>query len=117
MATLASLAIPREKPCMSVPTTHPFAFDPTYGLHLKDLLAIQPPAAPPGFDDFWKNRYRRALAVDPKPVLRRSKTTHPEWHVLDITYTSTDRFPIGGWVLLPRKGMVRRGMVVGHGYG
>jgi len=102
---------------MSVPTKHPFAFDPTYGMQLADLLAIKPPQAPPGFDDFWKARYRRALPVDPNPVLSRSKTTHADWHVLDITYTSTDKFPIGGWLLLPRKGRVRRGLVVGHGYG
>jgi cephalosporin-C deacetylase len=102
---------------MSIPTEHPFAFDPTYGLKLEDLLAIKPPPAPAGFDTFWKARYRRALAVDPKPVLRRSKTAHPDWHVLDITYTSTGSFPIGGWLLLPRQGPVRRGLVVGHGYG
>jgi cephalosporin-C deacetylase len=102
---------------MSIPTKHPFAFDPTYGMQLADLLKIQPPPAPPGFDDFWKSRYRRAIVTDPKPVLRRSKTTHPDWHVLDITYTSTGAFPIGGWLLLPRSGIVRRGLVVGHGYG
>ncbi|CAN7642135.1 acetylxylan esterase [Rhizobium rhizogenes] len=102
---------------MSVPITHPFAFDPTYGMQLEQLLAIKPPKAPPGFDDFWKERYRRAIAVDPQPQLRRSKTHHPDWHVFDITYSSTGSFPIGGWLLLPRKGQVRRGLVVGHGYG
>ena len=102
---------------MSIPTTHPFAFDPTYGMTEGDLLAIRPPQAPPEFDDFWKGRYRRALAVDPKPALRRSKSAHPDWHVLDITYASTGGFPIGGWLLLPRAGSIRRGLVVGHGYG
>ncbi len=102
---------------MSVPTTHPFDFDPTYGMQLEQLLAITPPEAPPGFDDFWRKRYRRALAVDPKPVLRQSKASHPRWHVLDIAYTSTGTFEIRGWLLLPRKGQVRRGLVVGHGYG
>ncbi|EJK81411.1 acetylxylan esterase [Rhizobium sp. AP16] len=102
---------------MSVPTSHPFAFDPTYGMELEKLLAIKPPDAPPGFDDFWKERYQRAIAVDPQPKLRRSKTHHPDWHVFDITYLSTGSFPIGGWLLLPREGQVRRGLVVGHGYG
>lgn len=102
---------------MSIPTTHPFAFDPTYGMTQEDLLAIRPPPAPPGFDDFWKGRFRRALAVDPKPALCRSETSHPDWQVLDITYASTGGFPISGWLLLPRKGVVRRGLVVGHGYG
>ncbi len=102
---------------MSIPTTHPFAFDPTYGMTQEDLLAIRPPPAPPGFDDFWKTRYRRALEVDPGPQLGRSEMEHPDWHVLDITYASTGGFQIGGWLLLPRRGQVRRGLVVGHGYG
>ncbi|AYG63465.1 acetylxylan esterase [Rhizobium jaguaris] len=102
---------------MSVPTTHPFAFDPTYGMKLEQLLAIAPPEAPPGFDDFWAERYRHAIAVDPQPKLRRSKIENPNWHVLDVTYISTGAFQIGGWLLLPRDQEVRRGLVVGHGYG
>ncbi|TWC90233.1 cephalosporin-C deacetylase [Rhizobium sp. SJZ105] len=114
---LVSAGLSRNKHRMSVPTTHPFDFDPTYGMRREQLLAIIPPEAPPGFDDFWKKRYRRALATDPRPVLRKSKLSHPRWHVLDISYTSTGGFRIGGWMLLPRKGQVRRGLVVGHGYG
>ncbi|HTO32324.1 MAG TPA: acetylxylan esterase [Pararhizobium sp.] len=102
---------------MNVPAVHPFAFDPTYGLQLEQLLAIRPPAAPAGFDAFWQKRYQQALAVDPQPVLGQSKANHPDWHVLDITYISTGGFQISGWLLLPRKGTVRRGLVVGHGYG
>ncbi|MGR9164083.1 acetylxylan esterase [Rhizobium leguminosarum] len=102
---------------MSIPTTHPFDFDPTYGKQLADLLAVKQPEAPEGFDDFWEARYLRALTVDPQPVLRRSKISHPDWHVLDLVYISTGSFRIGGWLILPRQGEVRRGLVVGHGYG
>lgn len=102
---------------MTVPTSHPYDFDPTYGMRREDLLAIAPPEAPPGFDDFWKRRHARALAVDPRPALRRSRAADPRWHVLDITYASTGGFPIGGWLLLPRGQAIRRGLVVGHGYG
>jgi cephalosporin-C deacetylase len=102
---------------MSVPTTHPFAFDPTYGMQLEQLLAIEPPETAPGFDEFWVERYRHAITIDPQPKLRRSKIHHPGWHVFDISYTSTGAFQIGGWLLLPRDGTVRRGLVVGHGYG
>ncbi|MBD9447466.1 acetylxylan esterase [Rhizobium sp. RHZ01] len=102
---------------MSIPTTHPFAFNPTYGMTLADLRAIVPPEAPPGFDAFWQARYERAIATDPQPVLRKSTLTHPDWQVLDITYTSTGGFEIGGWLLLPRRLPVGRGLVVGHGYG
>ncbi|MGO7741156.1 acetylxylan esterase, partial [Rhizobium johnstonii] len=63
---------------MSIPTTHPFYFDPTYGMQLEELLAVEPLEAPAGFDDFWKARYLKALSVDPQPVLRWSKITHPD---------------------------------------
>ena len=102
---------------MSIPTRHPYDFDPTYGFGLDDLRAIRLPAAPPGFDDFWQARRARALAVDPRPQLSASVSAHPDWHVHDISYTSTNGFRIGGWLLLPRRGAVTRGLVIGHGYG
>jgi cephalosporin-C deacetylase len=102
---------------MSIPTHHPYNFDPTYGLGAEELCAIRPPQAPPNFDEFWRARYIGALGLDPKPRLSESRSSHPDWHVHDIAYTSTDEFPIGGWLLLPRAGAVRRGLVVGHGYG
>jgi cephalosporin-C deacetylase len=102
---------------MAIPTHHPYDFDPTYGFGLDALRALRPPAAPPEFDDVWRARYVRALAVDPQPQLRLSASRHADWHVHDIAYTSTDGFRIGGWLLLPREGRVTRGLVVGHGYG
>jgi cephalosporin-C deacetylase len=102
---------------MSIPTTHPFAFDPTYGMQLEQLLAIRPPEAVDGFEAFWMERYGKARAVDPRPSLSASASCHPDWQVSDIVYVSTGSFEIGGWLLLPRKGEVRRGLVVGHGYG
>ena len=106
-----------NKQGMSIPTDYPFDFDPTYGMTLADLQAIRPPEAPEGFDAFWQKRYAKALAVKPGPRLSPSKDTHPDWQVRDIVYTSTDDISIGGWLLTPRKGEVRRGLVVGHGYG
>ncbi|MBB2698223.1 acetylxylan esterase [Rhizobium phaseoli] len=102
---------------MSIPTTHPFAFDPTCGMTLEELLAVKPPEEPDGFDTFWQERYRKTLTVDPQPALSRSELSHPDWHVFDLVYLSTDAFKIGGWLLLPREGQVRRGLIVGHGYG
>jgi cephalosporin-C deacetylase len=102
---------------MSIPTHHPYAFDPTCGYGIDQLLALRPPEAPTGFDAFWRARHARALSVNPEPQRRESGFSHPNWHVQDITYTSTDEFPIGGWLLLPREGNVKRGLVVGHGYG
>lgn len=102
---------------MTVPTTHPFDFDPTYGMTREQLLAVRPPPPPEGFTAFWEARYRKALAVDPAPSLASGAASHPDWLVNDIIYTSTGSFQIGGWLLVPRTGTVRRGLVVGHGYG
>jgi cephalosporin-C deacetylase len=102
---------------MSIPTQHPYPFDPTYGYGLDALLAMRPPPAPPGFDEFWRARHIRALGVNPRARLSETSANHPKWRVHDIAYASTDEFPIGGWLLLPREGTVRRGLVVGHGYG
>ncbi|MFS8049775.1 acetylxylan esterase [Rhizobium sp. BR 314] len=102
---------------MTIPTIHSFAFDPTCGMHLEQLQSIELPDAPVGFDDFWRKRYKRALAVDPQPRLRHSKLHDDRWRVFDISYMSTNSFQINGWLLLPRHGQVRRGLVVGHGYG
>jgi cephalosporin-C deacetylase len=55
--------------------------------------------------------------VDPKPKMSAGASSHPDWQVHDMSYTSTGGFQIGGWLLLPRAGPVRRGLVVGHGYG
>ncbi|MCW6506595.1 acetylxylan esterase [Lichenifustis flavocetrariae] len=102
---------------MSIPTDHPYDFDPTYGFEFDALRALKPPEAPPHFDDFWRTRYLAALGHDPQPRLSESASSHPGWQVQDIVYTSTDEFQIGGWLLVPRSGNVRRGLVVGHGYG
>jgi cephalosporin-C deacetylase len=102
---------------MSIPTIHPYDFDPTYGLGVEELRAIRPPQAPPDFDKFWRARYIGALGVNPQPRLSESAASHPNWRVRDIIYTSTDEFQIGGWLLLPREGTVKRGLIVGHGYG
>jgi len=102
---------------MSLPSEHPYDFDPTHGLDLSELCATRPDASPPGFDDFWRRRYVRALQVDPAPQIRETASPDDRWRVHDLVYVSTDGFDIGGWLLLPREGAVRRGLVVGHGYG
>lgn len=100
-----------------IPTEHPYPFDPTHGFGLDALRAVRGPDAPPGFDDLWRDRYDAALRTDPRPRLSGDTSTHPKWRIHDVTYTSTGSFEIGGWLLVPRDGPVKRGLVVGHGYG
>ncbi len=96
---------------------HYYSFDPCYGHTLQSLLTVVPPPEPDGFSAFWTARYARALRIHPKADLSASRETHPGFEVTDIVYDSTDGFRIGGWLLTPKTGPVRRGLVVGHGYG
>lgn len=94
-----------------------FDFDPTYGYSLEQLLRVEPPAEPEDFAAFWRRRYRKAMQADPGRLLERNATEHLEFDCYDLHYRSTDGFDIGGWVAVPKQGPVRRGVIVGHGYG
>lgn len=97
--------------------SHSYPFDPTYGHDLDSLLSIGAPDEPDGFVEFWRRRYERARSVDPQPRVAPSQRTHRGWKVHDITFTSTKDATINGWLLIPENGEVRRGFVIGHGYG
>jgi cephalosporin-C deacetylase len=56
------------------------------------------------------------LRVAPKPKLRDTGIDHAAWRVFDLSYSSTDRVRVKGWLLLPKRGAARRGFVIGHGY-
>ena len=96
---------------------HSFYFDPSYGHKLESLLEIAPPAELEGFEEFWQARYQKALQVSPEAELSGDLWSHPDFAVKDIFYQSTEGFRIGGWLLVPKSGSIRRGLVVGHGYG
>ncbi|CAL1239444.1 acetylxylan esterase [Candidatus Methylocalor cossyra] len=96
---------------------HTFPFDPTYGYTLDTLLQVDCPEEPPDFAQFWIGRYQRALASTPEPRLTPARECHPDFEVCDLTFESADHFPIGGWALIPKHRSIRRGVVVGHGYG
>ncbi len=95
---------------------HDYPFDPRHGYGLEELLRVAPPPPPADFEAFWRRRYQAALALDPRPALRRG-TTAGGGVVHDIKYRSTGDMTIGGWLLLPEHGPVERALVVGHGYG
>lgn len=97
--------------------SHGFSFDPTYGHDLESLLAVSPPPEPPGFAQVWRERYKRALRVDPRPQVARAEAQRPGFRVLDIRYRSTDDFPIRGWILLPESRPPTTALICGHGYG
>ena len=96
---------------------HGYPFDPTYGYTLESLLAIEPPEAPMDFPRFWASRFLSALEQDPALDLQPAGWSHERFEVYDLGYDSTGGHRIGGWALLPKAQPVRRGFVIGHGYG
>lgn len=103
---------------MSGPTfSHGYPFDPAQGLSLAELLALEPPEPPPDFAAFWRHRHAAARKIAPEPRLQATGRRLGRHLVHDLTYRSSDGVEIGGWLLLPERGPVRRGVVAGHGYG
>ena len=97
--------------------SHSYHFDPSYGHTLESLLEVPLPNEPEDFQSFWLARYQKALNIHPQMVLSKNNALHAHYQIIDIAYESTDGFRIGGWMLIPKSGQLRKGMVVGHGYG
>ena len=94
-----------------------YNFDPTYGYSLDQLLAVKPPKEPKDFDGFWLQRYQQALTINPQPQTKIISEDRQGWRVFEISYLSTDNFPIRGWLMVPTSGVIKRGFIIGHGYG
>jgi len=96
---------------------HNYPFDPAYGHDLDALRRICPPAEPADFVSFWQARRAAALQVNPTPRRQPSGFARPGFSVEDIAFTSTGRFPLRAWLLIPEGTRPNRAFVVGHGYG
>jgi cephalosporin-C deacetylase len=94
-----------------------YGFDPGYGYSLEQLQAVKVPKKTKHFDAFWQKRYQTALTQQPNPSIQRVKADDADWQIFTISYTSTENFPIHGWLLIPDHGKIKRGFIIGHGYG
>ena len=96
---------------------HDYPFDPSYGYNsLHDLFAVQPPAPPADFAEYWRKRYRKTLAfaTDYEVV---GGGNQGGYLTFDIFYRSTGGVTISGWLLIPEDQPVYQAIIVGHGYG
>lgn len=95
---------------------HEHPFDPTYGYDLDELLAVQGPAQPHGFEGFWQDCYKAALAHK----LDYEKIAVPQdderFSLYKVMYTGMGGMKVGAWFAVPR-GETTRGRLLGHGYG
>lgn len=104
-------------PNRTVSLQHDLPFDPTYGHDLHALLNVGAPAAPEGFEAFWRGRYEQTLAVPPRVSTRPTPLSNDLYDIREIEFDSLGGFRVGGWVSIPRSGPVEMGIVMGHGYG
>lgn len=94
---------------------HSYPFDPSYGFDLPALLARPEPQEVAGFAEFWRARYQQALAV--KPLIKRQgqRSAGQYWQEDFALLLGSQQ--VGGWLLRPKSGVIRRALIVGHGYG
>ncbi len=97
--------------------SHNYAFDPAYNMDLAQLLAIEAPHPPADFAEFWRRRHAQALSLSPRPRTTLTALQSPKHRVYELQFVSTHAVEISGWLLVPKEGRVRRGVVFGHGYG
>lgn len=96
---------------------HHYPFDPSYDYSLDGLLNIDQPTMPDDFVAFWQQRYRDAIKIHPKPSIAHTGIAKEGFEIYDLSYQSTGGLIIRGWVLIPQNQLVKRGLVIGHGYG
>jgi cephalosporin-C deacetylase len=92
-------------------------FDATHGHDLPALLRVGAPPEPADFADFWRASHAAAREVPVNATVEGEGPGTAQWRVLLVRFSSTEGSRLGGWLVLPRQGPVRQGVVVGHGYG
>ncbi len=81
------------------------------------FLEIPLPPEPTGFAEFWQASYREALAIPLNIARRQIPSPRPSLDLFEVEFDSLDGVRIGGWITVPKEGPIRRGIVIGHGYG
>lgn len=97
--------------------TSAYGFDPTYGYSFNQLLSVTTPTEPGDFAQFWQANYAQALMLEPNLDISKNSSSSGDWQIFEISYQSTDQVIIQGWLLLPGSGIIKRGFIIGHGYG
>jgi hypothetical protein len=94
-------------------------FDPTYGYNKAQLQEIRPPAdVPHDFEAFWRATFSESSAVPLRLEVEPVESLSAGWTMNVMRYNTLNEVRVGAWVLAPADASrIRRGFVVGHGYG
>jgi cephalosporin-C deacetylase len=96
---------------------HTLPFDPTYGYERERLLTIPAPPAPADFESFWRSTFEENRSIPLNLSRRQVDCASAFYDLFEIEFDAWDSVRIGGWMILPKNGIVRCGFVVSHGYG
>jgi cephalosporin-C deacetylase len=92
-------------------------FDASHGQDLAALLRVPAPPEPPGFVEFWRDLHTRAGQVAPQAQREDELPGDPRFRVFAVSFQALDDVRLGGWLVEPRQGAAKAGVVFGHGYG
>ncbi|WP_337003893.1 MULTISPECIES: acetylxylan esterase [unclassified Microbacterium] len=82
------------------------------------LVAPAAPAEPHDFDDFWRGTFREFGSGPVEWASMREEPPTATHRVTELRFDSSAGEPAAAWMMLPHDpDAVRRGLVVGHGYG
>lgn len=83
----------------------------------EDIPRFPLPEPPADFEEFWKTTWELAAAIPPRVTKREIPSQHAGHRVYEVEFDSLGGFRSGGWITVPKRGKITRGMVIGHGYG
>ncbi len=89
---------------------------PTHSFDVPEMLALDPPRAPTGFDRFWRTRYAAALRVAPSVSFAGEPTRVGDHDVHVVHYSGVDGQRLGGYLALPRGRTPDNAVLYVHGY-
>lgn len=96
---------------------HNHPFDPTYGYSLEQLLALQPPEEPEGFEAFWRATFDESMRTPLNLTLAEEQSTQAGFRRTLVGFDSLGGIRINAILTAPTDRKPVRFAVVGHGYG
>lgn len=95
---------------------HDYPSDPTNGYTLDELKAVPGGLGPAGFEEFWRETYRLAMAMRPTYFIEKELwSPNPGERIYRIRAKNWDNTEF--YLTIARPEHSKGGLVIGHGYG
>jgi len=90
--------------------------DGTFGYSVEQMLQLQAPPEPPGFEAFWRDTYQQTLAVPLELTSEPVEALNRHFTASLLHFNGFEGLRLGAWLIVPRDTPPERFIVVGHGY-